>query len=354
MSAVSVIIKTLNEEANIAKSIESALRAITSVGGEVILADALSSDRTVAIARRFPITIVQLTHAADRGCGAGPQLGFQYAQAKFIYLLDGDMELQAGFIETALQHLQSESDLAGIGGLMEEAGGFGIEYSARRSRNRPDERPGYVPHLGGGGLYRAEALRQVGFFSNRNLHGYEEFELGLRLGSAGWKLKRIDQYSRRHHPQRLPIYSLLAKKWRGGFLLGGGELLRAAIGKSYFPQVLKELRYLFVAGGWMVMLCLALLVPMALSLRVAVLIGLLAAPVIVMSIVKRSVSMALYSVFAWCVGLAGAIEGAFRRQVDPSKPIDSRVLQRGEWIHPVSAAGRVAGSLQRTTTHARS
>jgi glycosyltransferase involved in cell wall biosynthesis len=341
MTIVSIIIKALNEESNIARAIESALRAIAGIGGEVILADALSSDRTVAIARRFPITIVQLAHAADRGCGAGPQLGFQYAQAEFVYLLDGDMELRAGFIEAALHHLQSESDLAGVGGLI-EWGDFGIEYSARQSRKKTQERLGYVPHLGGGGLYRADALRRVGYFSNRNLHGYEELELGLRLGSAGWKLKRLDQYSVRHQPQRLAIHSLLAKKWRGGFLLGGGELLRAAIGKSYFPDVLKELRYLFVAGGWVVTLFVALLLPMTLPSRMAVLIALLAAPVIFMSIVKRSVSLALYSVFAWCVALVGAIRGAFRRQVDPSKPIESRVLQRGEWIPPVNHEKRRA------------
>jgi glycosyltransferase involved in cell wall biosynthesis len=337
MTAVSVIVKALNEEANIAKAIESALRAIAGIGGEVILADALSSDRTVLIAQRFPITIVQLIDAADRGCGSGPQLGFQHARGEFIYLLDGDMELQPGFIETALPHFESESDLAGIGGLIEEAGSLDLEYSARQSRNNRDERPGYVTHLGCGGLYRAEALRQVGYFSNRNLHGYEELELGLRLGSAGWKLRRIDKYSIRHHHQRLGTYALLAKKWRGGFLLGGGELLRSAIGKSYLPHVLKELSYMFVAGCWMLVLLLALLVPMTLSLRLAVVIGLLTAPVIFMSIVKRNVRMGFYSVFAWCVALAGAIRGGFRSQVDPSKPIANQVLQRGEWLHPVSA-----------------
>ena len=330
MSGVSVIIKALNEEANIARSIESALRAISGVGGEVVLADALSSDQTVQIARRFPITIVQLRDVADRACGSGPQLGFQHASGEFIYLLDGDMELQPGFIEAALPHFEAEPNLAGIGGLIEEAGSLDLEYSARQSRNRPDEKPGYVTHLGCGGLYRAEALRQAGYFSNRNLHGYEELELGLRLGSAGWKLKRIDTPAIRHHHQHLGTYSLLAKKWRGGFLLGAGELLRSAIGKSYLPQVLKELNYLFVAGCWMLMLLLALLVPMTLPLRLAVAVAVLSAPVAFMSIVKRDVRMGFYSVFAWCVALAGATRGAFRRQVDPLKPIASRVLQRGE------------------------
>ena len=47
---VSVIIKALNEQKRIAVSIESALTAISAVGGEVILADSCSTDRTVEIA----------------------------------------------------------------------------------------------------------------------------------------------------------------------------------------------------------------------------------------------------------------------------------------------------------------
>ena len=47
---VSVIIKALNEERRIEATVESALRAVATVGGEVILADSCSSDRTVELA----------------------------------------------------------------------------------------------------------------------------------------------------------------------------------------------------------------------------------------------------------------------------------------------------------------
>ena len=70
-----------------------------SVGGEVILADSYSTDRTVKIASRYPVRIVQLRHPEERCCGVGPQLGYQYAQGEFIYLMDGDMTLLEGFLE---------------------------------------------------------------------------------------------------------------------------------------------------------------------------------------------------------------------------------------------------------------
>jgi glycosyltransferase involved in cell wall biosynthesis len=345
MTAVSVIIKALNEEAKIAKAIESALRAISNVGGEVILADALSDDRTVEIARSFPITIVQLVHVADRGCGSGPQLGFQHAQGDFVYLMDGDMELQPGFIEAGLSALESEHDLAGVGGLLEYPQDPAIEYRARQLRRKADEAPGYVNHLSCGGLYRTQTIRRMGYVSNRNLHSFEELELGLRLGAAGWKLKRIDKLSVHHHTHSLGAYTLLAKKLRAGFGFGAGELLRSALGKSYLPYLLKEFSNLFIIGCWMVMLVVVLLAPITLPLRLALLIALLAAPVIAVSVRRRSVQIGLYTVAGLSLVLVAAVRGALRRQVDPLKPIESQVLQRGEWIYPLPAkAARCQGS----------
>src|SRR4249920_3766601 len=90
---VSIIIKALNEERHIASAIESALAALHGIDGEVILADGGSSDRTIEIARRYPITIVQLTDAADLSRGSGAQLGFQYSSGRYLLLMDGDMQL---------------------------------------------------------------------------------------------------------------------------------------------------------------------------------------------------------------------------------------------------------------------
>jgi glycosyltransferase involved in cell wall biosynthesis len=333
MNGVSVVIKALNEEANIARAIESALAAVASVGGEVVLADALSEDRTVAIARRYPITIAQLAHREDRGCGSGPQLGFQHARAEFIYLMDGDMELRPGFIEAALAALRAEPRLAGVGGILEYLETTTLEYRMRAARRKRDELPGYVSHLSGGGLYRAAAIREVGYFSNRNLHAWEELELGLRLGAAGWRLKRIDRQSVAHHCPNLGAFAYVAKRWRGGHLFGAaGELVRSALGKSYLPAVLRHLAYLFYAAGWMVLLGASLLAPLAWLLRLALFFALLATPVAAAAIRRRSVQFGFYIVPMLCLAVIMSLRGALRSQRDPFTPIESRLLQQARWI----------------------
>ena len=72
---VSIVNKALNEEKIFCAAIESSLAAVAAVGGEVVLADSCSSDRTVELASRYPVRVVQFANAQERCCGAGPQLG---------------------------------------------------------------------------------------------------------------------------------------------------------------------------------------------------------------------------------------------------------------------------------------
>ena len=95
---VSVIIKAFNEEKNIVAAIESSLAAVAEVGGEVILADGHSTDRTVELASLYPVRVVQLANAHERCCGVGPQLGYQHSRGEYVYILDGDMRMMQGFL----------------------------------------------------------------------------------------------------------------------------------------------------------------------------------------------------------------------------------------------------------------
>ena len=182
---VSVVIKALNEEQHIGAAIRSALAAISPIDGEVILADSGSTDRTVQIARQYPIAVVQLKNPAEKRCGVGPQLGYQRARGEFVYILDGDMELDPAFLVNALAAMDAHPKLGGVAGLVEEQSDASYQFRGRK-RRAVERIAGTCEWLDMGGLYRTKALREVGYFSNRNLHCFEEMDLGLRLCAAGW------------------------------------------------------------------------------------------------------------------------------------------------------------------------
>ena len=326
---VSVIIKTLNEEKRIAATIESALAALEGKGGEVIVADSGSSDRTVEIASQYPVVIAQIAPPALPSCGIGPQLGFQYSRCDHICLIDGDMLLDAAFLDAALKLLADNPSLGGVTGHVEEMHVSNLEFARRVRRNAPENRTGPIDRMNGGGLYRRSAIVAVGYLSDRNLHGYEEFELGIRLRSAGWGLYRLDRRFVQHFGHTVNSYRLLVRRWKSKYLYGIGELLRASLGKPYFRQVLKELPELklwaLVYLWWLLSLALILFLSDKLMAFAAV--GAIFAGVLLLvSLKKRSFSMGLYTVVAWFFHAAALPVGLLRRRRRPSDPVESRLL----------------------------
>lgn len=327
---VSVVIKALNEEDNIARVIESALRAVDGVGGEVILADSCSSDRTVEIASAYPIRIAVLDHPHERCCGIGPQLGYQYARGQFIYLVDGDMDLQPGFLEAALALFAAEPRLAGVGGVLVERNLDSLEYRARVGRAPANHKPGVVDRLDGGGLYRRSAIEQAGYLTDRNLHSYEEFDLGIRLRTHGWTLRRINVDAVDHYGHTTPAVALLMRRWRSGYICGSGEVLRAALGQPYLWALLRELRELqlyFAVIGWWLALLLCAVLPLPWSQRGMAAAALLLLPPVVMVVKKRSLSGGLYAVLSWCVNAAGLLRGL----AHPRRPAAAAIAATVVW-----------------------
>jgi glycosyltransferase involved in cell wall biosynthesis len=318
---VSIIIKTLNEEEHIERAVRSALTAVESVGGEVILADSVSTDRTVEIAEQYPITIVQLRNAGDRRCGVGPQLGYQLAAGEYVYILDGDMEMDPEFLPVALKEMELRPVLGGIGGLVDEQSTASYQFRGRK-RRKVEATSGDVRWLDMGGLYRRTALDEVGYFSNRNLHAYEEQDLGLRLTSTGWRLSRIPVRSVLHYGYADSSLALLKRRWRSRYLDGGGEVLRAAIGKPYFLEVLLHQKHIMIGLALWLCLFIGVLLAVYTPLVLVATIGAVGLLVLGRALRIGSWRDSIFAQLVWQVTALATVRGFLVRPVDPDTPID--------------------------------
>ena len=90
LPGVSVVIPCLDEEASIAQVIEAARAGIADVGagGEVIVVDNGSTDRSVEIARRSGARVLVEAH---RGYGSALRKGFAGARHAVVVMGDGDL-----------------------------------------------------------------------------------------------------------------------------------------------------------------------------------------------------------------------------------------------------------------------
>lgn len=328
---LSIIIKALNEEAHIGACLAAAVSEAERFGGEVVLVDSLSTDRTLEIARGYPIRIVQFVEAADRGCSAAVQLGYQHAEGEFIYVLDADMEIVPGFIATAFATLNADPSLAGVGGRLLDVGVLMTEYDRRRSvAGESLSEAAVVEELGGGGLYRRAAIESVSYLAHRGLPAFEEAELGMRLRSAGWRLLRLPAPAVRHHGHRETNRQMFSRLWRNRRAHATGMLLRAAFGTPWWWRACRKQWFLFATlalhlSSVLVAAALPLAWPMAAKLAVSEAAG-WAGVLFVLAVRKRSLGRALLSVVSWHYLLCAAIASLWMPLTDPNHPISCRRL----------------------------
>lgn len=331
---VSVAIKTFNEERNIERCLDAALLALREIDlpWEIVVADSASTDRTVDLARAYPVTVVQLAQPEQRGCGAGVQLGFQHARGDLVLVLDADMELMLGFLPAAIARLQQDPGLGGVAGLNHDTtvtNAFDRRRVTSGSSSRVASNP---PWLSGGGLYRRDAILQCGGYAgNRNLKAWEEAELGLRLTHGGWRLERMSIPAVLHAAHAASTWALLRAHWRSGRAMAYGVFLRIAMRMPWWPKVLRlMLPHLLAIAVWLFAFALFIgigvgRIPwswMGLYLLVCL------AGFAVLCIKKRGVSLAILSVALWHYFGAALVLGWFQRTVSPTLPLPSKVLQR--------------------------
>jgi glycosyltransferase involved in cell wall biosynthesis len=344
---VSVIIKALNEEQHVASAIESALAALDGMNGEVILADGASTDRTVDIASRYPITIVRLTDFHDRSCGAGAQLGFQYSRGRYLCLIDGDMRLHKEFLPAAIRFLEENPTAGGVGGIIVERETDNLEFAQRSRRYDRGRQAGPVSYLDCSGVYRRSAIQSVGYLTDRNLHAGEELDLGARLHARGWMLARMDIPAVDHHGYPGSAFRLLLGRFATRLSLGMGETLRAAIGRSHFWFILRNDRKLILAllvvAWWIVLLAIPFVLR---GLAAAVAAGtIFLLPVAAMAARWRSIRHGVYCIAAWNAFALSFFPGLLRRRTAPMQWIESTMVKQG----PIAIAALAAPISARTS-----
>lgn len=326
---LSIVIKTLNEEEKIARAIESAIAAAKEcqIPYEIIVADSVSTDRTVEIASRYPVRVVQFESIADRGCGAGVQLGYQYSRGDFVYIFDGDMEFMPGFLLTAVSYLHEHPDVGGVGGLIED------EYVRNdidriRVNNKSTSTAGNMPSLGQGGLYRRSAIEAAGgYAADRNLLAWEEADLGMRLRAAGWRLVRLPVIGVRHTGHNVNTWDLLSRHWRSGRAKASGVLLRAALPKPWRMNALRLLIHPLLMLLWWLAMVLTIFLPSGMGVATALALVICLLSGFLMQLVrKRNLRHVLVSLYHWNYAAIAIMLGFFVKRISPLTIIPANVL----------------------------
>lgn len=326
MFELSVVLITKNQAWNVARLIESVLQATSSVSSkEIILVDSASTDQTVEIAGRYPVTILRLKTGQRLSPAIGRYVGYQGANGRHVLFLDGDTELIPGWLPRAFHLLSRMPDVGGVTGSV-----INLPTSATGMKHAPDPCPEPLSSprevlwcgYGGGGaaLYRRSALESAGTF-NPYLNAEEEPELGLRIRRAGFRLLTLDYPIVRHYNDAPVAFSSVLSRRRRNFHLGMGQAARNHFGTKLFWQWMRErwwepLAAVLLASGVVAALLSFLMRRLTwLELWLVGLCSLLG----YVAFQKRTVKGAFVSFFSWLVMAEGFLKGIMIRPLPPEK-----------------------------------
>jgi hypothetical protein len=153
----------------------------------------------------------------------------------------------------------------------------------------------------------------------------------------------------------LGSYRLLLHRAQSGYILGPGEVLRAAIHGGYLARVLRELRpiraYGFAVASWAVP-SLCFMVTWNWIWSLALLLTAIGLPMMSMTYRRRSFSRGFYSVLVWHVFGFGLVRGLLRRRRSPTETISSQIISTPS-IHDSHGPGRRPRQLTATAPVAK-
>jgi len=220
------------------------LASLEAQSAPVVYVDSGSSDGSIEWARPRCAAVVELdtgtpfTAARARNAGL-QQLMALHPETEYVQFVDGDCQVDAGWIERALREVTEEPSRAVVCGRRRE------RHPERSVYNRLcdiewNTPPGVAQACGGDALMRTAAFRQVGGFDESLLAG-EEPELCLRLRRRGFTIFRADAEMTLHDAAMTRFGQWWRRTVRTGYGYGQGYALHGGAPEHLYARKIKAI-----------------------------------------------------------------------------------------------------------------
>lgn len=200
------------------------LASVRALAGRIIYVDSGSTDGSVAAARAAGAEVVELDRrlpfTAARARNAGLAALRQGTLPDWVQFVDGDCEVQPGWIATARRFLETHPQAAIACGRRRERFPQVSVYN-RLCDAEWDTPVGEAFACGGDALIRRAALDQIGGYDPSLIAG-EEPELCVRLRSLGWQIWRLDAEMTLHDVNMTRFSQWWTRTRRGGHAAAQG------------------------------------------------------------------------------------------------------------------------------------
>lgn len=253
LSSVGAVVIGRNE----GERLKRCLMSLSEVG-VVIYVDSGSSDGSAKWAADNGAAVIELDTSMPFTAARARNAGFRRLcdiapEISFVQFVDGDCEIEQGWVEGALTFLTSHTDIGALSGTLRERHPDRSIYNwlCDREWNGPT---GEIGECGGIAMMRTTALMAVEGFRDGLVAG-EEPELCVRLRGAGWRIWRIGTRMALHDAAMMRFSQWWKRTVRSGYAFAEGAYLHGA-GRERFR--VWECRRAWLWGIWLPLACLVI------------------------------------------------------------------------------------------------
>lgn len=197
---VSAIIPVRNMESTLVRAVDSLLNQTRRVD-EIIIADDLSTDNTLAVARHYdmfhlyaPVITIQNPGTEPWGICGGRNAALKYVTGDAVLPLDADDWIEPTYVEKTLAKLKD-----GVGIVSTQMRYFGDrEGTIVKTWRRTYEAQLKYNNITVTSLVLKEALDKAGEY-DYNLRGWEDWDMWLRILKLGYTHDYVDEVLFHYH-----------------------------------------------------------------------------------------------------------------------------------------------------------
>jgi glycosyltransferase involved in cell wall biosynthesis len=228
---LSVVIPSRDGAGRLAETLASIARQAVTAPVEVVVVDDGSADGTLEVARRaeLPWGAAKVRrHDTGRGRAAACNTGLEAAESQTVLILDDDMTVEPGALEAHLRFHRRTARRCALGRIVMARGpedSSFLRFLVREQQfgeaallARRDDVPFSLCLTGHFSAPRAALVEVGGFDASIARYGFEDIELGYRLGLAGVGLSYVPEAVSIHRAYMTDLNRYLARQREAGLV----------------------------------------------------------------------------------------------------------------------------------------
>lgn len=179
---------------------------------EVIVVDDGSTDKTLQIAKKFPVKVIR--HSQNLGLAAARNTAIKNACGDFIASVDSDCVLDSDWLRNIMQEFKSKK-VGGAGGRLENSSAGNVVdgwRAAHMVQHWGDKKILPLFLSGSNTVFTKESLWKAGLYDEKYKTAYDDWDISLKVKEKGFIIK-YNPKAKVYHLKNDTLSSLLNTYW---------------------------------------------------------------------------------------------------------------------------------------------